>query len=426
MERPRRDYGTGSVFQDGQGQWWARIPLGNGKTRRSRCATAKEAEAKVERWIKEQEAGTNLRTAQLSVKSWLERWLTDLQATGDLAPRTIEFYTRHAEYAVTHLGSLALEALEPQHWRDARVKLLKAGLGRRSVNHVHAVLHTALEQAVVDRAIQQNPMKLVKRLELGKQKFEARVLDPVEIAALERACEDERVGVLLMFILDHGVRNGEARALKRADVDLARRCFTVKDAKTKSGVRRIDLTDAWVARLQAHFATLEDEREIARRRDIELARADAQLAPGQPIPLRRLYRDQGYVFPSEAGTKLGEQNLNKIKQRILKRAGLCDPCPDCGQTGQVAGKGKGKKPARCERCLGRGVILWRIRIHDLRHTAITDWIAEGEADPKTAQGMAGHSSAATTMDIYAKTRESKQRDVLERVEAKRRKKTGGE
>ena len=40
-----------------------------------------------------------------------------------------------------------------------------------------------------------------------------------------------------------------------------------------------------------------------------------------------------------------------------------------------------------------------LRVHDLRHTAASLWLASG-ADPKVVQAVLGHASAAMTMDIY--------------------------
>jgi hypothetical protein len=39
------------------------------------------------------------------------------------------------------------------------------------------------------------------------------------------------------------------------------------------------------------------------------------------------------------------------------------------------------------------------RVHDLRHTAASLWLAAG-ADPKVVQRVLGHAAAAMTMDLY--------------------------
>ena len=40
-----------------------------------------------------------------------------------------------------------------------------------------------------------------------------------------------------------------------------------------------------------------------------------------------------------------------------------------------------------------------VRVHDLRHTAASLWLAAG-ADPKVVQRMLGHATAAMTTDLY--------------------------
>ena len=40
-----------------------------------------------------------------------------------------------------------------------------------------------------------------------------------------------------------------------------------------------------------------------------------------------------------------------------------------------------------------------LRVHDLRHTAASLWLAAG-ADPKVVQRILGHGSAAMTLDLY--------------------------
>ncbi|WP_175542420.1 tyrosine-type recombinase/integrase [Actinopolymorpha cephalotaxi] len=40
-----------------------------------------------------------------------------------------------------------------------------------------------------------------------------------------------------------------------------------------------------------------------------------------------------------------------------------------------------------------------LRVHDLRHTAASIWLAQG-ADPKVVQRVLGHTTASMTMDLY--------------------------
>lgn len=363
MGRQRREWGTGSVYQDKAGQWWARVSLGGERFRRARVDSEQAGRRQVKAWIEELEAGADLRAARLTLRVWASRWLADLRETQAVRPRTAEFYERHAGYALHYLGHVALEALTPEHWRDCRRRLLADGLGRTSVNHVHTVIGTALERAVGDRAITANPMRLVDKLPKTDEAFEARALAPAELDALRAACQGERLGVLFEFIADTGLRHGEARALRWSDVDLDAGRFRVKESKSKAGRRRLGLTPAWVERLHQHQAEQAEERAVAGER----------------------WREHLLVFPSEVGTMLAESNVTRTFKRILRRAGL-DPA---------------------------------IRIHDLRHTYITDLIAAG-VDPRTAQGMAGHSSPSVTMGLYAHYRDDEAGEAAEKVERRRK------
>jgi integrase len=51
-----------------------------------------------------------------------------------------------------------------------------------------------------------------------------------------------------------------------------------------------------------------------------------------------------------------------------------------------------------ECCHGGGRAAW-VRVHDLRHTAASVWLA-ARADPEVVQRVLGHATASMTMDLY--------------------------
>jgi hypothetical protein len=61
-------------------------------------------------------------------------------------------------------------------------------------------------------------------------------------------------------------------------------------------------------------------------------------------------------------------------------------------------EGKWKRSVRWPQAL-EAIKRPRLRVHDLRHTAASLWLAAG-ADPKVVQRILGHASAAMTMDLY--------------------------
>lgn len=60
----------------------------------------------------------------------------------------------------------------------------------------------------------------------------------------------------------------------------------------------------------------------------------------------------------------------------------------------------------------QGADLSRLRIHDLRHTAVGLWIAAG-ANPKQIATWAGHTSVAIVLDRYGHLLEGNDSDVLD-------------
>jgi integrase len=60
-----------------------------------------------------------------------------------------------------------------------------------------------------------------------------------------------------------------------------------------------------------------------------------------------------------------------------------------------------------------------LRIHDLRHTAVSLWIADG-AHPKQVAALAGHSSVSVVLDRYGHLYPAHDDDLILRLERRRR------
>jgi integrase len=353
----RRQRGEGSVYQDAQGQWWAKLPLGDGRVRRARCADRKDAESTLKQLRQQRDDHhVDLRASQQPVKLWLERWLAARQPS--IAPRTFQFYQAQCEYMLPYIGQLKLEALQPTHIRQMLAQLQRGGLSATSCGHVRRVLHTALEMARRDRLVAENVAGLVEPPRA--EPFEAYVLSEGEIAKLLAATRGERLEALLHVAVGLGLRPSEVRALAWQDYDREGRTLRVRVSKTAAGRRTLPLTDELCGQLDEHRARQAEEAQLPH------------------------WRDHGLIFPSEVGTALSGRNLVRWFKRIAARAGL--------------------PPA--------------VRLYDLRHTAATDWIAAG-GDPKAVQALMGHSSPQTTLKHYAKARTERMRDTVEAAAVRR-------
>jgi integrase len=297
----------------------------------------------------------------MPLKAWLEHYLTAKQST--VADTTWAFYERHCAYAVPHIGSIKLERLEARHVRELLARLERDGLAPRSCDHVRKVLSAALNMAVADGVLARNVVKSVQPPH-GRDAFEPHDLTEVEIDRLELALAGERLRPLIVLLLALGLRRSEALTLRWPEVDLDVGVLFIKKAKTKAGRRALPLTPQLVAMLRQQWAILQEERQLDH------------------------WKEHGLVFPSEAGTEILGSNLHRWWKGRLRAAGLSET----------------------------------IRIHDLRHTAITRWASAG-ADPKTMQALAGHADPMITLGIYTHAQADRLRSTVEGAERKE-KKTG--
>jgi integrase len=173
------------------------------------------------------------------------------------------------------------------------------------------------------------------------------------------AARGDRLEALYVLSIHTGMRRGELLGLKWDDVDLenatvrVRRTLTRIDngkrlalgpPKNKQSRRTVGLTKRAVEALRCHL-----ERQLA---EIEA--------------LGDLYKDQGLVFTTEAGTPINPSNLRQRSLApLLKRAGLP-----------------------------------KITFHDLRHTC-SSLLFQKNVHPKLVQELLGHASVAITLDTYS-------------------------
>jgi integrase len=362
MPRRRgRKKGSGSVYKTKDG-WCAQreAPRVEGKRRYERrfFRTRVEALNQVSAWERERVARASHPRATDATGNWLAYWLTTKRGT--VAPSTLEYYTRHIGYALPHIGPIPLYALEPAHIRDvlAAPSLLKP----QSRKHVRTVLSMALQLAVNEGIIPRNPCATVEPPKV--ERYRAYALSDAELQALFAAVAGTRLEPFWRLMADYGMRLDELSSAHWVDYDMATGKLHIR--ATKTGTERwLELTDDHQGRLAAWRDALAVEAEDAPRR-----------------------REMGYLFPSEAGTKLLASNVRRAFKEALDRAEL----PRV------------------------------IRVHDLRHTAATNLIAAGNDIP-TVQYITGHKDTKVLLEIYAHYQQGRDREAVERVEAKRRKKS---
>jgi integrase len=173
-------------------------------------------------------------------------------------------------------------------------------------------------------------------------------------------------------LLTGGLRPAEALGLRWSDVDGDRLSvqrallrprgggWQLAEPKTARSRRVVVLPWSTVRALAHHRARQAEER----------------LAVGSA------YRDHGFVFATNDGEPLDVHNVSaRVFKPLLREAGLPD-----------------------------------IRLYDLRHSAATLRLANGE-NPKIVSEMLGHSSVVLTLDTYSHVLPEMQRESANRLES---------
>lgn len=229
----------------------------------------------------------------------------------------------------------------------------------RTVQYVHAVLRSALQQAIREELIARNVAKIVETPTVDRK--EVRPLDAGEAKALLKTARSHRLYALWLLLVSTGLRRGEVLGLTWSDVDLdagtlrvrrnvqrIRRELIFGTPKTMRSVRTVSLPRRCVQALTQHRAAQDRERKIAGPK--------WKPAEGQPA---------GLIFTTSTGRVIDPRGLNRMLTILCRDA---------------------RVP--------------RVRVHDLRHTCASLLLAQG-VDARTIMETLGHSTITMTLDTYA-------------------------
>ncbi len=342
------------------GRFEARYRAADGRERARRFATKRQAQAHLEQIGVDRRAGTwrDPRAGRMLLADWIATWQP---TTVDLRPSSRardDTYLR--THVLPHFGSARLEAISPLDVRAWVVELTRQGLAPATVQKAYQTLAKALRAAVDADLLAVSPCR---RIPLPRvERDEIRFLSPEEVDALAAAMKP-RFGALVRFGAYSGLRISELAGLHRSAFDLPRgRVRVTRNAvevrgviewgapKTRAGRRTVPIPTAIVATLEAHLDTF---------------------VASDPTAL---------VF---SGAEGGVLRAGSFRSRFWYPA-------------------------------VRAAGLEGVRIHDMRHTAVSLWIAAG-ASPKQIAIWAGHTSVSVVLDRYGHLYEGHEGEVLDRL-----------
>jgi integrase len=370
---------AGQIIPRGERTWLVRVFMGrdpeSGKRKyvnKTVHGTLRDAQAYLSRTQRDRDLGVFFEPSRMTLDGYLDKWL-ETAAKPKLRAKTHRDYEALLRrYVRPTLGSRPVSKIEPLEIQGLYADMQERSLSARTVRFTHAVLRSALHQAVKWRLIPQNPAESV---DLPKQaKGEIQVLNPQQARDFLKEAAEDRYYVLFAIALTTGLRPSEYLALKWSDVNFSK--GTVSVARTLEpikggGWRFADTKRARsrrLVKLQASVLKLLSEYRDNQAQERAAANGDAAAAD--------------LIFVNTSGNPLNERNLvQRNFQVILERA---------------------KLP--------------RIRLYDLRHTAATLALAAG-VPAKVVSEQLGHASVAFTLDTYSHVLPHMQEAAAAQVEA---------
>jgi integrase len=372
----------GHIRERSPGHWAIIVEMHDPETgRRKRkwhsfSGTKRQAQIECARLVSEVKTGNYVEPSKTLLAQFLDRWLDDVQTR--VTPKTHERYTQICHKNIAPLlGAVPLAKLRPEQVSEAYAKALATGrrkggggLSPRTVRQMHAILKSALAQAVKWEILVRNPAAAVRGPKVGRAAMHTYDLE--QTAELIEAARGRRVFVPTLLAVLGGLRRGEIAALRWRHVDLAAAQLAVVQSaeQTKAGVRykepksgrgrTIALSATLAAELRAH--RVEQAQELLR--------------------LGKRLSDDDFVVTRADGSPLRPHSLGQEWVRFLSRNGA----------------------------------LPRIRFHDLRHAHATHLLSSG-VHPKVASERLGHSRIAITLDLYSHVLPNMQADAAAIVDA---------
>lgn len=354
MAGKRRGNSEGTVVERSDGRWMGQISLEDGKRKTIYAKTQREALQKLAALRRDRDKGLPVMNDRQTVEQYLRAWLETMRP-----PRIRESTWIRAEshlriHAIPFIGKIRLSQLNRMHLQQLYAKCLADGLSPTTVNHLHGVLHQALDEAMRSDLVPRNVAALADPPRVEKRDMQ--IYTPEQVDTLLAAAKGHRFEALIILTVATAMRAGELLALRWSHLDLHAGMLHVKRTRTRvakgyadgkpktaSGVRDINLIPLAVDALRAHKLCQNDER----------------------LRMGNEWHDEDRVFPSSIGTALDPANLTKQWYKLVAKAGLPE-----------------------------------IHFHDLRHSAASWLLAQGVPITDVSK-MLGHADASITLRIYA-------------------------
>ncbi len=369
----RRSNGEGNIRKRKDGRWEGRYTAGHDPDTGKQIfknvlgKTQAEVKEKLKKALVECGKIDFTKTGQYTVGTWMDTWYENVAKIKVRASSHQTYKGYIDNHIKPYIGNTPLEKLTTMDLQKLYRKLLTKGrvdrieskkqpkgLSAKTVRNINQVISSAMDLAVTQKIILENPTKACELPKVDHKEMQTIPLEQLD-AFLKEARE---TGVYAMYYIElaTGLRRGELLGLKWQDIEWKNGIIRVR--------RQIARVDGQI--VEAPLKTKNSYRAVTiSQQAIEVLKQQKEKTNDQ------------YVFPSPNGGPISPDSVNNMLKRVLERAGIP-----------------------------------KIRFHDLRHTFATIALQNG-VDIKTVSSMLGHFSAGFTLDTYAHVTTAAQKEAAE-------------
>ena len=369
----RRSNGEGNIRKRKDGRWEGRYTAGRDPVTGKQIfknvlgKTQAEVKEKLQKALAQAGKIDFTKTGKYTVTMWMDEWFENV-AKIKVRPSSHQTYRGYIDHHITpNIGNITLEKLTTMDLQKLYRKLLNKGrvdrveakqqpkgLSAKTVRNINQVISSAMDFAVAQKIIPENPCKAA-----ALPKVEHKEMKTIPVEQLQTFLQEAKAtGVYEMYYIElaTGLRRGELLGLKWADIDWKNGIIKVR--------RQIARVDGQI--VEAPLKTKNSYRAVTISQPaIEVLKQQKEKTNDE------------YVFPSPNGGPISPDSVNNMLKRVLARAGIP-----------------------------------KVRFHDLRHTFATIALQNG-VDIKTVSGMLGHFSAGFTLDTYAHVTTAAQKEAAD-------------
>ena len=379
----RKSNGEGCIFQRSDGRWCAQIqPEGASKPKYFYSTKYKTVKEKLDAYKQTLlQNGNQSKENQITVDEFITNWLVNVKSN-DLKPTSYDRLERTINnQIIPTIGQYDLSKLTSQQIQNELINPLKNNKSYSSIKKVYNAINACYKYAMSIRRIQFNPMDAVI-IPSSTQFDETEVhwFNDHEITIFKAECVSRYsngsyrhlLGYGMIFVMETGLRLGEAIAVKWSDIDFYKKqlyvnhnAVTVKDRSKNSSTK--------------HKIVNQDFLKTKSSKRIIPLNKTAINALNHIKEIRYSGRD-GFILCTKDQTQNTTQNFSRQFKSIINHAHI----KNCG-------------------------------VHTLRHTFASQLFKKG-VDIKTISMLLGHSNVSITYNTYIHLIQQQKIDAVESID----------